>query len=486
MNEDILINATNFETRVALLENGVVQELHIEHNIQQSMVGNIFLGKVLRILPGLQSAFVDIGLDRSAFIHVSDLRENRNEKSQTNTTIPIEKLIFAGQHILTQVIKDQIGTKGARLSTQLSIAGRILVYMPLDICHIGISQKIQNEEDREALKIKIQSLTTGQKGGFIARTQAENATNEDILIDLKYLNTLWNRIIASTKCHNAPSIIYQDLDLAQRVMRDIVTSNTKTIKIDSKQTTTKLIEWSKIFNPSIQHKIQYYGEERAIFEIANIDQEIDTALSKKVKLKSGGYLIIEQTEALTTIDVNTGGFIGGKNFKETIFKTNLEATNAIARQLRLRNLGGIIIIDFIDMDDQYHKNAVLNELKKSISKDRTKTTIGDFSKLGLIEMTRKRTRDSLISKLCEPCNVCNSNGMIKTTRTICYEILREILQESKQFNPKEFKIIASQKIIDMFLEENHHLSNLCDQIKKPVSLIVENRYNQEEYDIVLL
>ncbi|MBW0454242.1 MAG: Rne/Rng family ribonuclease [Candidatus Kinetoplastibacterium crithidii] len=480
--EDILISTTCFETRVAILENSIIQELHIEHNMQRNIVGNIFIGKVIRVLPGLQSAFIDIGLDKAAFIHISDFRENRHENMMTPS---IEKFIFPGETILVQVIKDQIGTKGARVSTQISIAGRILVYLPFDNC-LGVSQKIKLETDREKIKTRVQSLINYNRGGFIIRTQAEEATDEEISTDLKYLNKLWENIIETAKSNRSPSLIYKDLDLPHKTLRDMVTQKTRAINIDSYHVAKNLLNWAKIFNPSITEKIHHYDKERSIFEAANIDQEINTALSKKVELKSGGYLIIEETEALTSIDVNTGGFVGGKNFKDTIFRTNLEATQAIARQLRLRNLGGIIIVDFIDMDDQDHKNAVLKELQKSISKDRTKITLSEFSQLGLVEMTRKRTRESLTNQLCEPCNICQSRGMIKTSRTICYEILREVVKESKQFNPKEFRIIASQKIVDMFLEESQYLTIIEDQIKKPISLIVENGYYQEQYDIALL
>lgn len=487
MTEDILINVTPFETRVALVEQGSVQELHIERSIQRGHVGNLYLGKVVRVLPGMQSAFVDIGLERAAFIHVADLRQNRSERSNGTAITPIEKLIFEGQSLMVQVIKDPLGTKGARLSTQISIAGRMLVYLPYDP-HVGISQKIESEKDRTLLRERVLSfMTKEESGGFIVRTQAEGATDEELQVDQSYLRTIWSSIQAKAKSQPTPSVLYTDLTLAQRVLRDMVGPNTGMITVDSRTTAQELVDWASTYTPSVLSRIKHYSGERPLFDTANVDEEIARALSRRVDLKSGGYLIIDQTEALTTVDVNTGGFVGGRNFDDTIFKTNLEAAIALARQLRLRNLGGIIILDFIDMDDTEHRSSVLAELNKALSKDRTRMTVSGFSQLGLVEMTRKRTRDSLAHQLCEPCPTCQSRGNVRTSRTLCYEILREILRESRQFNPKEFRILASQAIVDLFLEEeSSHLAMLGDFIGKPISLEVESLYSQEQYDIVLI
>ena len=487
MTEDILINVTPFETRVALVAQGSVQELHIERSIQRGHVGNLYLGKVVRVLPGMQSAFIDIGLERAAFIHVGDLRQNRKERSNGSALTPIEKLLFEGQSLMVQVIKDPLGTKGARLSTQISIAGRMLVYLPFDP-HVGVSQKIESEADRISLRERVLKFShEDEKGGFIVRTQAEGATDDELQADQAYLRTLWNSIENKTRSLPAPSLLYTDLTLAQRVLRDMVGPQTGTIMVDSRSTTQTLRDWAGIYTPSVVERIQHYSGERPLFDTANVDEEIARALSRRVDLKSGGYLIIDQTEALTTVDVNTGGFVGGRNFDDTIFKTNLEAAVAVARQLRLRNLGGIIILDFIDMDDAEHKAAVLAELNKALSKDRTRMTVSGFSQLGLVEMTRKRTRDSLAHQLCEPCPTCQSRGNVRTPRTLCYEILREILRESRQFNPKEFRILASQDVVDLFLEEESaHLAMLGDFIGKPISLEVETQYTQEQYDIVLI
>jgi len=487
MTEDILINVTPFETRVALVEQGAVQELHVERSVQRGHVGNIYLGRVVRVLPGMQSAFIDIGLERAAFMHIADLRENRSERAQGLTPTPIEKLLFEGQTLMVQVIKDPLGTKGARLSTQISIAGRMLVYLPHDP-HIGISQKIDSETERIQLRERLHGLMPPEeKGGFIVRTQAEGATDDELQADLDYLSKLWTSIQALARTQPSPSALHRDLTLAQRVLRDIVGPDTNAILVDSRTTTAQLVEWARIYTPSVVDRIAHYSGERPLFDTANVDEEIARALSRRVELKSGGYLIVDQTEALTTIDVNTGGFVGGRNFDDTIFKTNLEAAQAIARQLRLRNLGGIVILDFIDMEDAQHREAVLAELKKALARDRTRMTVNGFSQLGLVEMTRKRTRDSLAHQLCEPCPTCQARGTVRTPRTVCYEVLREILREARQFNPREFRILASQAVVDLFLEEeSQHLAMLGDFIGKPISLEVEGAYTQEQYDIVLM
>lgn len=487
MSEDLLVNITPQETRVALLQQGAVQELHIERTASRGRTGNIYLGKVVRVLPGMQSAFIDIGLERAAFLHVADIWEARAQTGTTTPPTPIEKLLFDGQSLLVQVVKDPIGTKGARLSTQISIAGRMLVYLPQDP-HIGISQRIENEAEREVLRERLQKLVPAEEhGGFIIRTMAEDASEPDLAMDVAYLRTTWDHILKESKRNPAPALLYQDLSLAQRVLRDFVSEETATIQIDSRENFLKLTEFSQNYTPSVLPKLTHYTGERPLFDLYAVEEEIERALGRRVDLKSGGYLVIEQTEAMTTIDVNTGSYVNGRNFDDTIFKTNLEAAHAIARQLRLRNLGGIIILDFIDMENGEHQTAVLSELHKSLARDRTKTTVSDFSALGLVELTRKRTRESLAHILCEPCPACHGKGIVKTPRTIAYDILRELLREAKQFNPREFRILASQLVIDMFLEEeSQHLAMLGDFIGKPISLQVETTYHQEQYDIILM
>ncbi len=485
MSENILINITPQETRVAIIFQGAVQELHIERTMSRGLVGNIYLGKVVRVLPGMQSAFIDIGLERAAFLHVADIWDTRNNDNAT--PVPIEKLLFDGQAIMVQVIKDPIGTKGARLSTQISIAGRMLVFLPQD-SHIGISQKIGNENDREVLRAMVQNLLApDEKGGFIVRTMAEDATEAELQMDVEYLRKTWANICLLAKSKPPGSLLHQDLNLAQRVLRDFVNVETDSIQIDSRENYQKLFEFAQNYTSSVIPKLNHYTGERPLFDLNGVEEEIERALGRRVDLKSGGYLIVEQTEAMTTIDVNTGSYVAGRNFADTIFKTNLEAAHAIARQLRLRNLGGMIILDLIDMENPEHKTAVLAELNKAFARDRTKLSASGFSALGLVEVTRKRTRESLAHILCETCPACGGKGQVKTARTICYEILRELLREAKQFNPREFRILASQLVVDLFLEEeSQHLAMLGDFIGKPISLQVESTYHQEQYDVILM
>ncbi len=487
MSHEILINVTPQETRVAMLEQGVVQELHMERQSARGLVGNIYLGRVARVLPGMQSAFVEIGLERAAFLHIADIWEHRQGGHGGTDTRPIERILHEGQPLLVQVIKDPIGTKGARLSTQVSLAGRLLVYLPQD-SHIGISQRIEDEAERESLRDKLQQLLPeGLTGGFIIRTMAEAASEREMANDIEYLTKLWGDLNTSTREVPAPALLYQDLSLAQRVLRDMATEETSRVVVDSRDTYVRMQEFARDYTPVLVERVQLHSGERPLFDLYSVEDEIEKALSRRVDLKSGGYLIVDQTEAMTTIDVNTGGFVGGRNFDDTIFKTNLEAAQVIARQLRLRNLGGIIVIDFIDMELPDHRAAVLAELNRALERDRTRLTVNGFTQLGLVEMTRKRTRESLAHILCESCPTCHGRGEIKTAQTACYEILREILRESKQFNAREFRILASQSVIDLFLdEESQSLAQLGDFIGKPISLQVESIYTQEQYDIILI
>ncbi len=496
MQQDILINWTPQETRAAIVENGVVQELHVERTLQRGLVGNIYLGKVVRVLPGMQSAFIDIGLERAAFLHVADVWQRsvpREEGSGAPIPKPIEKLVFEGQTLMVQVIKDPLGSKGARLSTQISIAGRMMVYLPQEDS-VGVSQKIAMPQ-REVLRERVQLLQRdlppedglNRPGGYIVRTNAEDASDAELLQDMRYLRKAGARIKELARRQPAPSLLHQDLNLVQRVLRDMVDETTQSIRIDSRTQYQELRTFGEEFMPDAVHKLTCYGGERPIFDLYNIDEEVAKALGRRVELKSGGYLVIDQTEALTTIDVNTGGFVGARNFDETIYKTNLEAAHAMARQLRLRNLGGIIIADFIDMTRPEHQQGVLNELRRQLQRDRIKTMVGEFSQLGLVEMTRKRTRESLARMLTEACPACHGTGMLKTPRSVAYDILREVLREARQFNPKEFRVLAVPAVIDLFLgEDSQHLAGLSEFIGKPISLQADSSLAQDQYDIVLL
>ncbi|MBK9161655.1 MAG: ribonuclease G [Nitrosomonadales bacterium] len=484
MSEEILINVTPQETRVAVMQLGAVQELLIERSRNRGIVSNVYLGRVKRVLPGMQSAFVDIGLERSAFLHVDDIWENSNNGDPAK---PIERVLSEGQNLLVQVIKEPIGTKGARLTTQLSFAGRLLVYLPQEK-RIGVSQRIDNEEQRDALRDKLQAaLPPDHRGGYIIRTVAETTNDTDFSRDIAYLDKLWSNLQNISQTASAPQLLYQELNLGLRVVRDFVTQDTSRILVDSRSTYQKMVDFARDYNPDAIDKLSHYIGVRPLFDLYAVEEEIERALSKRVDLKSGGYLIIDQTEALTTIDVNTGGFVGLRNFDDTIFKTNLEATQVIARQLRLRNLGGIIICDFIDMDMQEHRDAVLEAFKSALSRDHTRISVNGFSSLGLVEMTRKRTRESLAHLLCEPCPTCRGRGEVKTAQTVCYEVLREIVREARQFNAREYRILASQQVIDLFLEEESQaLAQLSDFIGKPISMQVETIYSQEQYDVILM
>ena len=492
--EEILINVTPRETRVAIMEAGAVQELLIERSSSRGLVGNIYTGRVARVLPGMQSAFVDIGLERAAFLHVADIHDagkGREPKKGGEPARPIEQQLAEGQPLLVQVLKDPLGSKGARLSTQVSLAGRLLVYLPALSCnadpHIGISQRIEDEGGRAQLRDRVKELLPAdEKGGFIVRTLAETAAEDELRSDIEYLRNLW-AVIRDRASAEAPQLLYQDLSLAQRVLRDMVSSGTARVLVDSRENHQKLFAFAQRYMPQVAGKLEHYTGERPLFDLYNVEDEIERALSRRVDLKSGGTLIIDQTEAMTTIDVNTGGFVGTRSFDDTVFKTNLEAAQAIARQLRLRNLGGIIVLDFIDMQSEEHRAAVLDEFKRALSRDRTRMTVNGFTGLGLVEMTRKRTRESLAHVLCEPCPTCGGRGAVKTALTVCYEILREILREARAFNAREFRILAAQSVIDLFLEEEApSLEMLSSFIGKPVSMQVEASYAQEQFDIVLL
>jgi ribonuclease G len=482
--EEILVNVTPQETRVAVIEQGVTQEVHVERDAARGLVGNIYMGRVSRVLPGMQSAFIDIGGERAAFLHVADIRSARPDGEPAR---PIERLLAEGQNLMVQVVKDAIGTKGARLSTHLSVAGRFLVYLPGEP-HIGISQRIDDEAERAQLRERLQSqLAPGEKGGYIVRTLAESATDRELKSDIDYLGRLWGGIQEKAATAAARSPLYRDLDLALRVLRDFAHEETARILVDSRETARKMLEFGQDYTPNVAERVEHYSGERPLFDLYGVEEEIEKALARRVELKSGGYLVIDQTEALTTVDVNTGGFVSGRSFDETIFKTNLEAAQVIARQLRLRNLGGIIVIDFIDMDTEEHRNAVLNEFRKALARDRTHMTVNGFTQLGLVEMTRKRTRESLAHVLCEPCPVCDGRARLKTPQTVCYAILRELARDARQFSAHEYRILASQPVADLLLgDEAQALALLSDTIGKPVSLQVEPLYHQEQYDIILM
>ena len=489
MSEELLINVTPQETRVAYVENGVLQEVHIERARRRGLVGNVYKGKVSRVLPGMQAAFVEIGLERTAFLHASDIVQTAVQKQENGdrSTETIMELLREGQEIIVQVVKDPMGSKGARLTTQISIPSRYLVYMP-GADHIGVSQKIEDEAERQRLKDIINRYADEfDPGGYIIRTVGEGVGDEAIYSDMRFLQKLWNAIKEHSETDPCGTLIHEDLPLVMRTMRDLSGTEIEKVRIDSNETFNKVYKFASKFIPELANCIEYYPGERPIFDIYAIEDEIRKALERKVALKSGGYLIIDQTEAMTTVDVNTGAFVGHRNLEETIFKTNLEATQAIVRQLRLRNLGGIIIIDFIDMQDPEHRRQVLRALEKNLERDHAKTHISEVSSLGLVEMTRKRTRESLEHVLCETCPICNGRGSLMTAETVCYEIFREIMREARQFEAQQFLVLAAQPVVDMLLdEESTSVAELEEFIGIPIRFQVESEYTQEQFDVVLM
>ncbi|MEK6749637.1 MAG: ribonuclease G [Pseudomonadota bacterium] len=489
MSQEILINVTPQETRVAVVENGVLQEVFVERDRRRGLVGNIYKGKVSRVLPGMQAAFVEIGLERTAFLHASDIMSNPNsepseEEPKRPPVPPITELLSEGQDVLVQVIKDPLGSKGARLTTHITIPARFLVYMPFTP-HVGVSQKVEDPQERERVRRIVQEIAVQTQGGYIVRTAAEGASEEAFRADIAYLVRVWQEIQERVKQAAAGTLVHDDLRLAMRAVRDLVGTDVEKIRIDSRETYAKVTKFVAKFIPQLAEGIEYYPGPRPLFDLYGVEDEIQKALQPKVQLKSGGHLVIDQTEAMTTIDVNTGAFVGHRNLEETIFKTNLEATQSIARQLRLRNLGGIIIIDFIDMDEDDHKQQVLRALEKALEKDHAKMHVSSVSALGLVEMTRKRTRESLEHVLCEQCPTCGGRGSIKTPETMCYEIFREILRESRQFESKIFLVLAAPTVVDRMLdEESNSVAELEAFISRQVRFQVETQYSQEQYDVV--
>lgn len=491
MSVELLMNVTPSETRVAYIEDGVLQEIHVDRESRRGIVGNIYKGKVIRILPGMQAAFVDIGLEKAAFLHASDIMPHTecvsySEQEQFQVK-DISELVRQGQDLMVQVVKDPLGTKGARLTTDITLPSRYLVLMPgQNSAHVATSQRIESETERERLKHIVEQYVTPE-GGFIVRTAAEGANAHELEQDANFLKRLWKKIQERMARPISKNLVYGELELSQRVLRDFVGDPIERILVDSKQTYDLLIDFTQEFMPEVTDKLSHYRGSIPIFDLYDTENEIQRALDRKVKLKSGGYLIIDQTEAMTTIDINTGAFVGHRNLEETIFNTNIEATIAIARQLRLRNLGGIIIIDFIDMQEDLHRERVLQSLQDFLSKDRARTTINSFSALGLVEMTRKRTRESIGHILCEECPACKGRGMVKSVETVCNEILREIVRVYKAHRSEYFLVYASSAVANaLTTDESHALAEVEIFVGKRVEVKVEPLYIQEQYDVVLM
>jgi ribonuclease G len=494
MTAEILINISPREARAALVENGVLQEIFLERANKRGLISNIYKGRVSRVLPGMQAAFVDIGLERTAFLHASDIvhpavgeNGHPDQPVDEGRTPDIQTLVSEGSEILVQVLKDPLGTKGARLTTFITIPSRYLVYMPKGR-GIGISARIEDEAERQRLREAANLFVRpDEPGGYIVRTAAEGATPDALRADMMFLQKLWTVLGEKAAGTRPGNLVHEDLPLPVRVMRDVVSSGIEHVSVDQPETHQRMIEFARTFMPEMAERIELYRGDRPIFDLYGVEDEIQKSLERKVPLKSGGHLIFDQTESMTTIDVNTGAYVGQRSLEETIFRTNLEAAVAIARQLRLRNLGGIIIIDFIDMEEEEHRKQVLQALEKALAADHAKNHISSVSPLGLVEMTRKRTRESLEHMLCSACPTCEGRGFVKTTETVCYEIFREILRQSRQFQFQELMVLAHQDVIERLLdEESAALAELEVHTGKPIRLQTEALYQQDQYDVVLM
>jgi ribonuclease G len=499
VSEEILINVTPRETRVALVENGMLQELHIERASRRGVVGNVYKGRVQRVMPGMQAAFVDLGLERAAFLHASDILRVPQEPAESSRaegeppapappqpTPSIASLVHEGQEIIVQVVKDPIGTKGARLTTQISIPSRYLVLLPYSRV-IGVSARIEDEVERARLKAIMAGLVNGSGLGYIVRTNAEGQSAEALAEDVAYLQRAWQLIREVSAGSKVGQSIYDDLSLPLRAMRDLMCAEVDKVRVDSRETFERIQLFAAQFMPDLADRVEHYAGERPVFDLYGVEDEIQRAMLKEVPLKSGGHLIVDQTEAMTTIDVNTGSFLGQRNLEETVYRTNLEAAQSVARQLRLRNLGGIIIIDFIDMTDDEHKRQVLRTLEKGLARDHARTAVYDFSPLGLVEMTRKRTTESLERQLCEPCHECGGRGSLKTCETIAYEIFREITRAVRQFEASQLLVIASPAVVNKITdEESASVAELEEFLGKGIRFQADEQYAQEQFDVVLL
>jgi ribonuclease G len=487
MRQEILINITSREVRVAVVENGVLQELLIERMSRRGLIGNVYIGKVSRVLPGMQAAFVDIGIARTAFLHASDVFRLVENESEDRPEMGIRELLREGDEIPVQVLKDPIGTKGARLTTNFTIPSRFLVLLPQG-GKVGISSRIEDESERLRLKNYLEEiLPPDKKYGYIIRTAAEGASAEAIRADMLFLHKLWEVIQENVAKGHAGQLIHEDLSVGDRVIRDVVSSEVERVQIDSEQEYRRLKKFADIFMPEMAPAIHMYSGRRPILDLYGVEDDIEKALARKVPLKSGGYIIFDQTEAMTTIDVNTGAYVGHLNLEDTIFRTNLEAAVTIARQLRIRNLGGIIIIDFIDMVEDGHRRQVIDALESALADDHARTQISEHTALGLVVMTRKRTRESLEHIMCGVCPSCDGNGFVKTPETVCYEIFREIIRQHRQFKFNELVVLAHQDVVELLLdEESASLAELEEMTGKPIRLQTENMFVPERFDVVLM
>ena len=494
MANELIINATPHETRVALLEDKVLAEIYVERTKDRGIVGNIYKGKVVKVLPGMQAAFVDVGLEKAAFLYVSDVYGRVEDYEEigfqgeeiptvVNPTLPIEELLSEGQEILVQVSKEPLGTKGTRITSHMSLPGRYLVFMPT-VDHVGISRRIKDEKERRRLRETVLGMKP-PASGFIVRTASEGAAPEEIRNDMDFLLRLWANIQKKRENSSAPSLIHSDLTMVLRVIRDILSSQVNRIIIDSKEEYDNIISFITSYMPKEKYEITLYEKKEPIFDAYGIEMEIDKILGRKVWLKSGGYIVIDMSEALVAIDVNTGRYVGKRNLDDTILKTNLEAAKEIAYQLRLRNIGGIIIIDFIDMEREGDREKVYQALEEAIKKDRQKTNIFKISELGLVEMTRKRTRENMTRTLGETCPYCEGSGLIKSKTTVCYDIFRQIERSASELGGHNIVVEVNPEIAGLLYEEERGgIEELERKLKKKIAVRGKAGFHQEQYNII--
>lgn len=498
MTTELIIGVRPYEKRVALVENGIVTELYVEQTSEQGLVGNIYRGRVIKVLPGMEAAFVDIGLDRAAFLHVSDVYEEVKELeallnvTESEERLPahihaplIQELLHEGQEVLVQVSKEPMGGKGARITSYISIPGRHLVFLPR-VNQVGVSRRIESEDERKRLKDMVSSIKP-QEYGFIVRTASEGADQRKIKTEMDFLLKLWDNIQNKNSKVSAPALVYKELDTTLRAVRDLFTQEVNKLIIDSKEEYQKILEFIDTFMPGLEHSVELYEGHEPLFDAYGIEMELARALGKKVWLRSGGYIVIEMTEGFTAIDVNTGRYVGKRDLEETILKTNLEATKEIAYQLRLRNIGGIIVIDFIDMEKQADRERVLSALRKALKKDKSKTHVLQMSELGLVEMTRRRTRENLNQALCEPCFYCDGMGFLKSKKTLCYEILGSIEKKAPDIIGDRILLMVHPDIANLLYdEERHFVEDLESKIKKHIVIRPQKEYHLEDYTIQVL
>jgi ribonuclease G len=494
--KQLIINCTPFETRVALLEGSQIVEYNLERTKERGIYGSIYKGKVARVLPGMQSSFIDIGLERAAFLYGGDIAppdsgqsddaqsaaDADDGKFRPSHNMRIEELIKEGQEIIVQVAKDSIGTKGARVTSYLSLPGRFVVLMPY-MKHIGISRKIQSEAERERLRSTIERIRP-KDVGFVVRTASENVPAEKLENDVQFLLKLWDSINQKMNTLPAPALIHEDLNLVFRSTRDLLAKDLDRIVVDDKATYENLVRFLNRFSIKLGAQVHLYEGKVGIFDAYGVELEVSRALSSKVWLKSGGYLVIDETEALVSIDINTGRYVGNKSLGDTVVKTNLEAISEIVLQLRLRNIGGIIIIDFIDMDRADDRERVFQALNDELSRDKSRTSILKISEFGLVQMTRKRTEESLSRKLCSPCPYCNGSGKVKSAASVTYELIRELVREFARQKSDKFVIRAHPTIADRLHEEDREfITDLTEQYKKKVVVKAVEHFHVEKYEI---